>query len=95
MAYTLNKSSSPALITITDESLDDTFGLTFVGRNRGEWGEAINENFVRLMENFAGVAPPTNSIEGQLFFDTASKDLKVFDGTTYVPVINDIDGGFY
>lgn len=95
MAYTLNKSSSPALITITDEALDDTFGLTFVGRNRGEWGEVINENFVKLMENFAGVAPPPRSVEGQLFFNTASKDLKVFDGTAYIPVINDIDGGFY
>jgi hypothetical protein len=69
MAYTLNLTSSPALVTVTDETLDNTYALTFVGRNRGEWGEVVNENFLRLMENFASSTPPSTSVEGQLHYD--------------------------
>ena len=95
MAYTLNLTSSPALVTVTDETLDNTYALTFVGRNRGEWGEVVNENFLRLMENFASSTPPSTSVEGQLHYDTVNKSLAVFNGLAYVPVTNDIDGGTF
>ena len=95
MAYTLNLTSSPALVTVTDETLDNTYALTFVGRNRGEWGEVVNENFLRLMENFASSTPPSTSVEGQLHYDTVNKSLAIFNGSAYVPVINDIDGGTF
>ena len=95
MAYTLNLTSSPALVTVTDETLDNTYALTFVGRNRGEWGEVVNENFLRLMENFASSTPPSTSVEGQLHYDTVNKSLAVFNGLAYVTVTNDIDGGTF
>ena len=95
MAYTLNLTSSPAIITVPDQTVDNTYALSFVGRNSSEWGQVVNENFLKLMENFAGSSPPTNSLEGQLHYDTVTRSLTVFNGTAYVPVTNDIDGGTF
>lgn len=94
MAYTLNLTSSPALLTVTDETLNTDYGVRFVGRNRGEWGEVVNENFLRLMENFAGIAPPPTSIEGQLFWETAIPEGRyTFANVTFISKV-DLDGIF-
>ena len=93
MAYTINLTSSPSLITINDDTVNKTYAVTFVGRNRPEWGEIFNENFLRLMENFAGTNPPSKSVTGQLFFYTGSGgQLQMYDGATY---INVTDGGTF
>lgn len=42
-----------------------TLGL--YGRGAHEWGEAINENFVRLVENFASATPPLSPVSGQVW----------------------------
>lgn len=41
--------------------------LRLYGRGATEWGEAVNEDLVRLSENFAGATPPTTPISGQLW----------------------------
>ena len=94
MAYTINLTSSPSLITINDDTVNKTYAVTFVGRNRPEWGEIVNENFLRLLENFAGASPPPTSVTGQLFFDTVTNGglLKVYDGNKYVSLT---DGGTF
>lgn len=42
--------------------------LRMYGRGALEWGEAVNENQLRLSENFAGATPPVYPIEGQSWF---------------------------
>lgn len=41
--------------------------LKLYGAGRVNWGEAVNENFVRLLENFMGATPPENPTAGQLW----------------------------
>ena len=42
--------------------------LRLYGRGALEWGESVDENLVRLLENFAGATPPLNPTAGQMWF---------------------------
>ncbi len=81
MAYTINKSDGTELTKIVDGSIDQiSTDLTLIGRNAPpSYGLFINENFVKLLENFASEQPPDRSITGQLWFDTSDGRLKVYD----------------
>lgn len=70
--------------------------LSLIGRNYPNYGEKISQNFLSLLENFASPLPPSNPIEGQLWYDTSdlnNKVLRVMDGTadsTRWPAVNGI-----
>ena len=84
MSYIINKTDGSELTTIIDGTLDQTAtDLTLIGKNSSSYGEAFNENFVRLLENFASGTAPTNRITGQLWFDTTENRLKVYDGNLF------------
>lgn len=83
MAYTLNKTNGSILTTLSDGTIDTTTSLTFVGKNYAGYGEILNENFLKLLENHADAAEPAAPIEGQLWWDTVEGLLKVFDGATF------------
>jgi hypothetical protein len=87
MAYLINKSDGTILTTVSDGQVDDlSTDLTFIGKNYSGFGEALNENFVKLLENFAGVTRPTRPIRGQIWFDVTELKLKVYNGTSFQPV---------
>lgn len=84
MAYSItraNASLQPFPISDGAINTNDT-SLTLIGKNTTGYGEAFNTNFVRLLENFANASPPINTISGQLWYDTDSKILKVYEDTT-------------
>jgi hypothetical protein len=89
MPYTLNFSDPTKQTTIAVPDMPpgintvDT-SLNLVGRAYPNYGQKFAENFLHLLENFASPLPPTNPIEGQLWFDTsdpAHKVLRIMDGT--------------
>ena len=43
--------------------------LRLHGRGALEWGEAVNEDLVRLTENFASASPPINMTTGQMWVE--------------------------
>jgi len=88
MSYTLNKTNGAVLTIVQDASIDLTTDLKFLGRNYAGYGEFQNENFIRLLENFANTTEPPKPIEGQIWYDTASKQLKVFDLSAWKGVGN-------
>jgi hypothetical protein len=51
--------------------------LDLVGPGYVAYGQAISQNFVKVLENFAGPNPPKNAIEGQLWYDTSNPEKKV------------------
>ena len=83
MAYILNKSNGSILVKVEDGSIDRSTSLTFVGKNYAGYGEVINENLLKLLENFSNKTPPTNPISGQLWYDSLSKQLNVYNGTVF------------
>lgn len=91
MSYIVNKTSGQALVTILDGTTDTSTGMILIGRNYTNYGVLQNENFVRLMESFAGTAPPGQSVgqyalAGQLWYDTVNNTLQVYDGALWSPI---------
>lgn len=84
MSYKLNKTDGSLLVELQDGAIDTTSSdLTLVGRNYKGFGEFLNENYIKLLENFASTSAPNNPISGQLWFDTSDARLKIYDGTTF------------
>lgn len=44
--------------------------LRLYGAGAREWGESINEDLVKLLENFMGASAPINPVPGQLWIET-------------------------
>lgn len=90
MAYALNKSDNGLLITLEDGVVDTiTTSLTLIGRNAPTFGERQNENFIRLLENFARATAPGSvsgdalgpPMVGQLWYNVTTKQINVYTGT--------------
>ena len=78
MAYTILKSDGTVLTTIADGTINTTStSLGLPGRNYAGYGETIDTNFVHLTENFAATSPPSNSLKGQIWYDTSTNVLRV------------------
>ena len=83
MAYEVNKFNGVFLTSVADGTIDTTTDLRLVGKNYAGYGEVQNENFVHLLENFANTTAPPKTVTGQIWFDTATKKLKFYDGTRF------------
>jgi len=83
MAYTINKYNTNQLTIVQDGTLDQTTDIKLVGKNYAGYGEIQNENFVFLLENFAGANQPPRAVTGQLWFDTANSKLKFYDSAKW------------
>ena len=84
MAYKLNKTDGSLLVELVDGRLDTTSAdINLIGKNYQGFGESINENFIKMLENFSNTTAPSKPIEGQLWYDRATARLKVYDGITF------------
>lgn len=83
MPYILNKTNGAKLVTVEDAALDNSTNLLFVGKNYAGYGEIVNENFLKLLENFSDSKEPSKPILGQIWFDSATKRLSVYDGKKF------------
>lgn len=79
MAYSVDNYSRTKTITIEDGTIDNSLDVRLIGKSYAGYGELQNENFVYLLENFAGINPPTNPINGQLWYDTNNRKIRVYD----------------
>jgi len=87
MAYQINKTNGTIIATVADGQVDQlSTDITLIGKNYSSYGDALNENFIKILENFADTKRPQNPITGQLWFDTTETSLKIYSGTSFVPV---------
>ena len=85
MPYTVNftDSNNKTPITVFDNTSSTDTSLTFPGRNVTGYGQIIAENFLALLENFASADQPVNPVEGQLWYDSTSGVLMIWDNTAW------------
>lgn len=70
--YQTNGAISPVSQILDASAPRADTSLLLYGRDVPNYGERVAENFVQLLENFAGPAQPQTPIEGQLWFDTGT-----------------------
>jgi microcystin-dependent protein len=90
--FTDSSNPNKPQITVLDGTVNKTStSLGFVGQQYPGYASTIANNFLHLLENFASpIAPgsdPNNPmgppVQGQLWYDTSTNILKVYDGTTW------------
>jgi hypothetical protein len=84
MAYTLNRYDGSPLVVLADGTFDTAVtNLTLIGKNVSSYGTALNENFLYLLENFRSGTAPDTPVEGQLWWDSVSKQINVYQGSVW------------
>ena len=87
MAYKINNTFGTLLVTLADGTIDTTTtDITLIGKGYAGFGEKLNENLVKLLENFNNTSSPSNKVQGQLWFDKTNQRLNVYTGTKFKPV---------
>ena len=85
MAYNITLTNGTPLISggLPDGTIDTiNSSLTLVGKNYPGYGIFLNQNMVKLMENFANGSQPTAPLPGQLWWNTTTKYLNINTATT-------------
>lgn len=62
---------------------DTDYSLSFIGRGITGWGEPFGQNFMDLMQNFAGNSAPSKPVTGQLHYSTADEQVRVWNGSKW------------
>lgn len=83
MSYTILTTDGKTLATVFEGTADTTTtSLALVGKNYAGYGVFLNENYVKLLENFANRTPPSAPLEGQLWYDKSISRLRAYSGVT-------------
>jgi hypothetical protein len=86
----LNKPS----FNIPFDEVDNSTSLVLYGQGRKEYAQGLWNNLLHLLENFANGSPnyigPDNPTEGQLWYDSFNKILKIYKKVNKSPLTLDI-----
>jgi hypothetical protein len=82
MSYSIDKYNGTTIAVVEDGTIDSTLDIKLIGKNYAGYGEVQNENFVHLLENFAGSASPPRPITGQIWYDISTKKIKFYDASS-------------
>ena len=83
MAYTITKTNGDTLVVVPDTEKNTDYGITLVGRNYSGYGIYLNDNFISLLENFSKDTAPAQPLEGQLWWNSESNTLQVWQGDVW------------
>jgi hypothetical protein len=84
MTYRINKTDGNVLVDIPDGQFDTgKSSLTLIGKNVTNFGKILNENLIKLLENFSSSTQPEHPIKGQLWYNTSTGRLNVYDGNEF------------
>jgi hypothetical protein len=82
MAYTITTTAGATLASIADGTVNSTAtSLTLIGKNYAGYGIFLNENYVKLLENFASGTAPSAPLTGQLWYNTGSNTLEIWNNS--------------
>jgi hypothetical protein len=87
MAYKINNTFGTLLVTLADGTIDTaTTDITLIGKGYAGFGERLNENLIKMLENFNNTTAPSNKQQGQIWFDQTNKQINVYTGAKWKPI---------
>jgi hypothetical protein len=87
MSYTVTTTAGVTIASIADGTVNTSAtSLTLIGKNYAGYGLFLNENYVKLLENFANTTEPLYARTGQLWYDSTNSVLKVYSGSLWKPI---------
>ena len=83
MSYTITLTDGAIFATIPDGTINTTSSMTLVGKNYAGYGQFINDDIIRLLENGSNTTAPGAPLQGQLWYDQTTNTMKVYTGSTF------------
>lgn len=83
MPYTLYKTNGVKLTVVEDGTLNLTTDLELVGKNYAGYGQSVNSDLIKLLENFANDSAPSKPLVGQIWYDTTTQKIKYYTGSKW------------
>ena len=83
MSYTINLTDGTIFAVVADGTINTDSSQTLVGKNYAGYGEFLNENYIRLLENASNTSAPGAPLTGQLWWDKTNSVMKVYNGTVF------------
>ena len=83
MSYTITLTDGSIFATIPDGTINTGSSMTLVGKNYAGYGQFINDDIIRLLENGSDTTAPGAPLVGQLWWDQTTDTMKVYNGTTF------------
>ena len=84
MSYTINLTNGNLLVTIPDGTINNSAcSQVLVGKNYAGYGQFLDDNFVHLLENAANGTAPAAPLTGQLWYNTTTGVLQVYNGSVF------------
>lgn len=74
---------------------DKLTSLNLIGRGAAGYGQAIAENTIRQLSNFASGTAPLYPIKGQLWYDTGAQQIKVYNTSGTWSIIPNADSTYW
>ena len=83
MSYTINLTNGNVFAVIPSGTINQASSMTLIGQNYAGYGQFLDDNFIRLLENGSNNTPPSAPLVGQLWFNTTSGVLEVYNGAGF------------
>jgi hypothetical protein len=83
MSYTITLTDGATFATIPDGTINTSSSMTLVGKNYAGYGQFINDDIIRLLENGSNTTAPGAPLQGQLWYDQTTGTMKVYTGSTF------------
>lgn len=89
MTFNIRRTNGSLIAEVAPGTSNSTASsLILFGKNFANYGTALNENMVHLMEHFADQTPPANPTLGQLWYDTINREMKVWESDNKWNLLN-------
>ena len=83
MSYTITLTDGQIFAVIADGTVNTDSSMTLVGKNWAGYGQFLDDNFIRLLENGANTTAPGAPLTGQLWWNKTAGTMQVYNGTTF------------
>jgi hypothetical protein len=83
MSYTITLTDGAIFATIADGTINQASSMTLVGKNWAGYGQFLDNNFIRLLENGSNSTAPGAPLTGQLWWNSTAGTMQVYNGTGF------------